>query len=208
MTPTEVKKSSEARISQLGLTANVNLSALEPMDHFSFRNPQDIAKRIQVLAYLYVISFGVKKKQIKPYLTQYNLLDALSKDERKMLKKMFLTKQDKINVLWFAEAIEILGWTIGLWSEVKELDFCNEDRQADKVPQRKDPTDFIENAKLIDRFEIYQMADLIYRLHWNAKRKIIGNLGDNSNDVYSERHKAINWVLGTDENWDEVQADT
>ncbi len=140
-------------------------------------------------------------------MKSYNLLNHATLEEQKILKKWFLTRQDKTNLSWMVEAIEILGWTIGLWPEISEVHFANEDRQADAVPQKKDPTKFIQNAKRIDNNKIYQMADLTYRLHWTSKRENIGELGVNSSSVYKERHKAINWVLGVD-SWDEISADT
>ena len=203
-----MKSKSEAIIEGLGLKPNKNLPDIDRFDESKLREGSEIARRILVLGYLYAISFDVKRKVIKSDLKKHGLYSYLSKDEQKLLSKFFLTKQDKINIDWVPESVEILGWAIGLWKDVPILKQCDEDRQADIIPIRKNPDDFIQTAKLISAVEIYSQADLIYRIHWIAKRDAIGELGIHSNDIYLERHKAINWIINNEINWDDVQTDT
>jgi hypothetical protein len=203
-----MKSKSEAIIERLGLQPNKNLPEIEKIEELNFRNGSTIARRILVLGYLYAISFDVKRKVIKANLNKHGLISDLSKNEQKILSKFFLTKQDKINIDWVTENIEVLGWAIGLWNDIPILKKSNEERQADNIPIHQDPSDFINNAELISKEQIYSQADLIYRLHWIAKRDSIGELGKNSNDVYMERHKAINWIIDNEINWDNVPTDT
>ncbi len=160
------------------------------------------------MGYLYGISFKVKRSKIKEDLKRYGLYNDLSPQEKKVLNSLFLSKQARTDVDWLTEGIEVLGWAIGLWDEFSPLEQCNEDRQADVVALKQDPSDFINNTRLIEVEKILQQADLIYRLHWVAKRAKVGRLGEYSNDIYTERHKAINWVIGIEECWDEIRTDT
>lgn len=95
-----------------------------------------------------------------------------------------------------------------MWEEVNPLEQCNEDRQAEVIALKQDPTDFINRARLITPENIHQQADLNFRLHWIAKRGSIGKIGAYSNEVYTERHKAINWIIGTAAGWDDISIDT
>ena len=190
------------------MVGNPHLPEIEPIDELDYRNAKEIAERILVLGYIYALTFDVEIQVIKEELVFYNLNKALSDYEKKLLSKSFLSKQEKADISWLPEAIEVLGWAIGLWTNILFMEQCDEDRQADNIPIKQDPDGFYRKAKLISKVEIYKMADLMYRMHWIAKRREIGNLGTYSNDVYMERHKAINWIIGINNNWDEIQTDT
>lgn len=208
MNPKELKAKSESIIKGFGLEANPALPLIEDIEQIKLREASDIARRILVLGYLYGISFNVKRSKIKGDLKRYGLYNDLSPHEQKVLSSLFLSKQARTDVDWVTEGIEVLGWAIGLWEEVSPLGPCNEDRQADVVALKQDPSDFINNARLIEVEKILQQADLIYRLHWVVKRAEVSSLGEFSNDIYKERHKAINWIIGIEECWDEIRTDT
>lgn len=208
MTAKEVKQLSEQTIATLGLKAKGSLPMIEDFSSLQFQNPKEIARRIIVLSYIVPISFNVKRSLLRSTLKTYKLDPFLSQKERKLLNKWFLSRQDRIDASWVTESIEVLGWSIGLWDSINPLERCDEDKQAKTLPVKRDPTEFIEGAKLIDKIELYKQADLIYRLHAIAKRKTFGKLKGNTADVYSERHKAINWIINTNMPWDDVVVDT
>lgn len=142
-------------------------------------------------------------------LKQNNLYDFLSNNEKHLLNKWFLTKQDRINVGWYSECIEVLGWTIGLWNEIEYLDVCNEDKLVDKTPNpNQNFQNFITNSKLIDKEKIYSEFDFIYRMHNIAKKEYIGKLNIQTESAYREKHRAILWVVGIENDWDNIITDT
>lgn len=208
MTAKEVKELSERRIEKLGLTVNKNLPTIEKFTKLKFQNGQDIARRILVLTHLIQISFNIKRTKLKNSLREYQLEGFVSGNEKKILTKWFLTKQDRIDASWLSESIEVLGWTIGLWNTIDPLKPCDEDKQILALPLKKNPIEFINSAQLIDKVEIYKEADFIYRLHWTAKRQTFGELKTHHNDIYSERHKAINWIIEKGTEWDDITTDT
>ena len=208
MNPEKLKLKSEKIILNLGLKPNLNLPEIENLNDLKFKTGEQVAKRILSLAYLYGISFNASRKSIQSKLKEYGLINELSNWENEILTKKTLTKQDKINIDWVTESIEVLGWAIGLWNEIPLLDECNENRQADSIIINENPSKFISTSKLIPINEIQEQADLIYRLHWIAKRTEIGRIGKHSNDVYIERHKAINWIIGIGKDWDTINTDT
>ncbi|HEY0741548.1 MAG TPA: DUF4272 domain-containing protein [Chryseosolibacter sp.] len=208
VTALELKSLSEDSIKKLGIKLKIDLPEIEPLSSLSFQEPKDIARRMMVLSYIVPISFNVKRKLLKESLKAFDLQQFLSPKERRLFSKWFLSNQDKINASWVTESIEVLGWSIGLWNKIDPLKRCDEDKQAQALPVKRDPSEFINSAKLIDKVELYKEADLIYRLHWVSKRKKIGQLNDHSEGVYSERHKAINWIINKGTSWDDVSIDT
>lgn len=208
MTSQEIKELSEKKIRELNLNISTHLPQPDSFSSLEFRTAQEIATRIIILTYIVGVGHNAKRKVIREYLRKYNLYQSLSNAENSLLHKWILRKQDKIDSMWASESIEILGWSIGLWNEFDYLTLCNEDRQIEHLPMRKDPFDFISKAKLIDTRRIYIESDLLSRLHWISKRQTFGTLGKNTRDVYSERCKAINWIVDNRQNWDEVNTDT
>lgn len=208
--PNEIKERSEMRIKKYAsLKINNNLPLPNKFDEKGFRDAQEIAQRISILSLLIGLLHKQPRKRIKKLLKKNNLLESLSTNEKKLFNKLWLTRQDKIDIGWFSEAIEILGWTIGLWKNIEILDICDEDKQVENTPHPHDDYNhFIDQAKLIKKTLIYSEADFIYRMYWIAKRQTIGKLKNNSRSAYKERLKAIHWVINKNSNWDEVSIDT
>lgn len=69
----------------------------------------------------------------------------------------------------------------------------------------------LQAAKPRGTQEILDEADLIYRLDWACvDARIKGNEAPASlnADVVVERHMALNWLIGYDDDWDNVSTDT
>ena len=71
---------------------------------------------------------------------------------------------------------------------------------------------FIENAKLRDREEIFDQADLIYRYHWAVRNNDLKGIeipGNLDRSVIMERHYALNWSIDSDKtDWDDIVTHT
>ncbi len=108
---------------------------------------------------------------------------------------------------WQTECAQALAWCIGL-VELDHFQHCDDDL-AQKVPFKTDPSDFIRSAKLRPIAEIQDQSDLLYSMHWYATNcRHPGRDCDLSESIISERRKAIDWVYGVEEDWDEVPMDT
>jgi len=203
----EIKQNSEKTIQDLGFKPNRNLPYSDDISGLSFQSAQNIAKRFIILSYLK--DFSTKnRKEIYSILEKHDLINYLSQKESRTLKARIISDGLINDYKWVGESMEVLGWTLGLWPDLPLYGFCNEKKIKDAVPSEENISQFIQDAHLIDREEIYQYSDLIYRLHWTSKRNEIGMLKGLSRDVYMEHHKAINWVIGIESNWDEVPIDT
>ena len=103
-----IKLESEKIIQELGLIGNPHLPKIESLNELDFRSAKEIAERILVLGYIYALNFDIETQIIKEELVSYNLNDTLSENEKKLLSKPSLSKQDKANISWLPEAIEVL----------------------------------------------------------------------------------------------------
>jgi len=177
------------------------------------RSSIDIAKRILVLSYLcYVAGTDENKSAIINYLKEEDLWNSASKAEKKLFLKKNPTAIEKITISWSIEAVWLLLFTI---NKVEKLDLpqleINLDLIFDRLPEfMADSKAFINSAATRPVIEILSMWDLIYRLHWacrdaelNDKKQFDLNPG-----ILQERHHAINWVINSDKNWENITTDT
>ena len=70
---------------------------------------------------------------------------------------------------------------------------------------------FINQAKLRVKSELLDAADLIYRIDWavvEARLKKTATPGGFISDIVTARHYALNWLIRTAENWDDITTDT
>lgn len=83
---------------------------------------------------------------------------------------------------------------------------------AARTMTERTTTQFIEESELRPIADILDQADLIYRYHWavrNARMKGQQVQADLDPGVTKERHYALNWLIGYNEQaWDHVTTDT
>src|SRR6185436_20065830 len=69
----------------------------------------------------------------------------------------------------------------------------------------------VGEAALRPAAEIVDAADFVYRLHWVVRDNWLHKLpavdGVQAGSV-QERHRALNWLVGYGEEWDDVSTDT
>jgi Domain of unknown function (DUF4272) len=177
------------------------------MDEVTPRSAQDVAGRLSALAYVIGLGFGAKGSDLSEQLQKYDLLPFVSEREKALLSEEVIDDQDKVDMSWQTECAQSLAWCIGL-VELDHFQHCDDDL-AQKIPFKTDPSDFIRSAKLRPIAEIQEQADLLYRMHWYARNcRLAGRDCDLSESLISERRKAIDWIYGVEEDWDEVPMDT
>jgi len=69
---------------------------------------------------------------------------------------------------------------------------------------------FIKSAVIRSSVEILDLWELIYRIHWAIRNVQLNNLAplDVNPSIVFERHHAINWVINSSVNWDDITTDT
>ena len=202
-----IKAESEARLRKLGLAVNPALPLLEDDDELTPVTAEQVARRLLVVVQVIGLGFEAPAESLRAYLREHGLWEDLSNRERAMLEAEEPSEQDRIDATWLTEATQVLVWCLGK----RELDpFVHfDDDLPDELPADEDVGAFITSASLRDRDEILREADFHYRLHWAARNaRSVGNGPRVSESIVRERRRALDWVLGTESDWDEVPLGT
>jgi len=206
--PEQVKADNIALIKSWKIHVVDHLPTLEAEDELVPQAAQSVAKRCIVISHVIGIGFGGKSKKLKQAIEKFDLFGATSAHEKDMLSRRKHTEQEKIDAQWLAECMQSFAWCLGL-DKLEPLQYCD-DELADRFPEPfTDPSEFISGAVLRPFEEIYQQADLHYRLHWAARN---AQLTDTDFPVKEglirERRRALDWVIGVESDWDEVPSNT
>lgn len=154
---------------------------------------------------------------VKDIIEQYDADKMFSPKEKAYLNNPDSTEQEQIQFCWQYENLFVMEWALGLVDGMDKLDYpdhicdvpltvqilneCSSFEEILKKAQRK------SNELLLDE------CDLIFCLDWacvdTRVHKLPAPAGLDSG-VVVERHKALNWLIGADENadWDDVGTDT
>lgn len=202
-----LKEKSNNYLLSVGIDINPNLPLIEGLDEVQPRSAQDVAGRVSAIAYVIGMGFGANRTDLVDYLKKYALWEYVSGYEKTLLQSDVISEQDRINMEWLSESAQVLAWSIGI-VELDHFKHCDDDL-ATKIPYKENPADFIISAQLRPIDEIQEQSDLLYRMHWYARAcNLEGKKCVLSASVILERRKAIDWVYGVKQDWDEVPLDT
>ncbi|CAN7326016.1 DUF4272 domain-containing protein [Variovorax paradoxus] len=178
------------------------------------RTAEATARRALVLNAMLQIAFGAPVSVIKQWIVDNGLDGELAPSERAILEKSgeSLTEQDQTNLYWYIEALWALAWAMG---KVAELPFDRSvgSELASLLPnlqKNEDGSDFLKQATLRPRPELFRMLDLYYRVHWWTRTaRLHGEQsGGVSLDIVMERRKSLEWLLNDVGDWDDVELST
>jgi hypothetical protein len=134
-------------------------------------------------------------------------MDSVSEYEKKVLSMNEVPMQDKNNMAWLCECAQALAWCLRLVN-LNPFRHCDNDLFP-KIPSQSDPSLFIEKAELRPISEIQAQCDLHYRMHWYARNcSLVGQESKLDLEIIMERRKALDWVYGVGESWDDIRMDT
>ena len=208
MTPDAAKAKSESFLREHGIAINSTLPTIETLDELTPQSARSVATRAIVLSYMIRLGFGQSGNRMKQSLVEYGLLDAITPIELDLLDADSITEQDKINCTWLTECVQSLGYCLGL-TELDAFRPCDNNLASRFPAALTDPTPFIESATLRSFDDIYSQADLHYRMHWATRNaRLTGSECPIQEGLISERRKALDWVIGVAEDWDEISMDT
>ena len=205
--PEEVKSQSMARLESLGMSLEEDLPVMEVGEDDCAQLARDVARKAVVLTYLVGIGYGAKPVKIKKAFKDYTLWDFVSDEENALLKKSRFTEQEQINAQWLLEGVQACAWCLNLLEMSPEESYA--DDLASHFPKLyTPPRDFIHHAELRTGAEIFAEADFYYRLHAAAREaREAGREFRISESLIVERRRVLDWVIGSEEDWDEVLND-
>lgn len=145
------------------------------------------------------------EETINRTLRDYELEPYLSPAEKLFIENKNPTREEKAKFSWRFEAYWVLLWALGYVEKLEFPDHVCDFRYAVRLMRQRTRERFISEAKLRSHSEIFDEADLIYRLHWAVRSAlVILNPG-----VVYERHYALNWLIRyVNADWDDISTDT
>jgi len=208
MNGNELKKRSEIRLKKLGIQVPVHLPEIESDDELKPKGAHEVAKKICALGYVIGMGYGACTNDLISKIEKYSLSKSVSPFEWDRLKNpSLLTEQDKINFKWLAECVYAFTWCLSLL-ELKPLEQCP-NNLADLVPPGVPPDVFIDSKSLRDWTELKQEADFYYRFHWYTREcRLTGKESPIGEGIITERRRALDWVIGVSDDWDDMPSDT
>jgi hypothetical protein len=155
---------------------------------------------------------GIEKPNLEEFIKDYNIQDKFSPKEKEFIDAEKLTLQQKMQFTWRYESLWVLLWALGYVKSLKTpVRTCNP-AIAIQIINSKSAEEFKNSAKLREKAEILDQADLIYRYHGAVLDARIKNFPIPANldpGVVQERHYVFNWLLTyRDQDWDNVTTDT
>lgn len=144
-------------------------------------------------------------------LHRYGVQSELTARERKVFEGG-LPKQDLIQVAWQYECVWVLLWALSYVEKLSyPTDICDCDFTIESVARHENMDDFMEHVHLRTDDEILDETDLAFRYDWACVEASIHHesapAGLNP-EVVVERHKALNWLIGYGDDWDNLRSDT
>jgi hypothetical protein len=211
MTALQRKENTERILATYGLVIVDDLPLLEEEHAIILRTSQEIAQRILILTYLNCVATDHSLRQeVMMFLIHQKLWNHVTEEEKDLFHKTELTEGELSTILWRAESIWILLWSI---NKVDELELPNQEVDLQAIfpllPGFFEPTDeFIRTASIRATSEILDQADFVFRLNWALREASLkGSPSTLFNEsIAYERFFAINWVTGMRERWVDSQA--
>lgn len=215
----EIRQFTLERLKNVGITVNLSLPLLE--DSVKVQAIDTIAKRIVILfAFKAMVIYEEDRESIKSFLLK-SYKDYLSHSEYQVLKRLKLSKQDKVKFSWYSESLYALLWSVNIINS-KRMEYPPQEIKIDKHYLDLLPPEepFLEFKSRLDLREIKSLLlelDFYYHLNWIAKKenekKILGFFKKNKSSTYNisvimERRRALEWLIYGESNWNDIVLDT
>jgi hypothetical protein len=202
-----VRDKSRAFCAKRGVDFNPSLPFLDSPEEYSPPDPTAVAARSLVLGYVVCAGHGAPVADVRRNLDHYGLWNSASPAEQELLSRDTLSRQQVIEATWQVECIQVCAWALNL-ANLDHFRQCD-DGLASLFPIQVDPTFFLRSARLRAHTELYQECDLVYCLHWAARdASLNGTKTPVSLEIIQERRRAIEWLVGSERDWDDISMDT
>lgn len=203
----DIKAKNAQYLESLKIPVNKHLPTIESLAEVSPRTAQDVAKRACAMSYVVGLAFRADPQPLIERLKSYSLWDFVTGREKSLLEAEDVTQAEEDELGWLPEGIMALAWSLGL-IEMDNFEYCSDDL-ASKFPFNVDPSDFITKVKLRPLAEIQAQSDLLYQMHWAAVHmRLKGMEMPFDEGVIYERRRAIDWVYGVEEYWEDIPMGT
>lgn len=204
--PQEIKKHSEQII------INAGGKILEWLPTIELPKPRvldEIINRALVLNAMFQLHLNAPKYYITDWIEENSLQSELTSKESTILNSPNkLTNVEHYDLYWSLESLWAIAWATNL---INDLPF-NQQVGAElaglspNLQINEDGYKYSSRMELRSPESIYTMLDLYYRVHWwiNKATKENEPTGDIVLDVIRARRKALEWILNSEIEWDDI----
>jgi hypothetical protein len=206
------KLRSETTLRAEGVPFLAALPVIETTAEALKRPKEEVALRTLCLLLVAAKGEGLGQEIVEGVLEFHELRTYLTPEELAFVFDHSPSQHDRIQFTWRHEAAWTLLWALGFVAQLgKPAQICDVEFAARTMTERT-TAQFIEDSELRPIADILDQADLIYRYHWAVRNALVkGQQVPAALDpgVTQERHHALNWLIGHDEQaWDQVTTDT
>ncbi len=203
----QIKQNSMSTLAEYGLEVPDTLPEIESLSELSPQSSTACARRAIVLGYMVGFGFKANPQALKDSLDSFGLWESCSEYEKGLFQRE-LTQQEVVNCTWLTECIQAFAWAFQL-ADLNHFQHCDDDLSSRFPKPFHDPSSFITEIQLRPIEELFRMADLHYRMHWIAREaRLHGQPCQLHEGIIAERRKALDWIIGVEDNWDEMPMDT
>jgi hypothetical protein len=205
------KNRSDALLRKEGVPVNESLPAIEDESQVRKRKREEIAYRALSLLTVAMKGEGLDSKSTDDVVAQFGLAAHLTPEERRFVRERAPSQDQRSRFSWRYEAAWVMLWALGYVEQLDKPTTECDVRAEIAIMRQRTEQQFITDAKLRPLSEMIEQADRIYRYHWAVvdARLNGGDAGGLNSDVTLERHQALNWLIGyEDQEWDDVTTDT
>ena len=207
-----LKSENYCKAHNVPIYANPNSLFVDPEDKVIIRTRDEVVDRALALCYLGLKSEGLKQEQLDKVDKDYNITAKFSENEKAYVTTKQPSEQQRIDANWRYESLHVMLWTLGFVDTLSYPDqMCNVANDV-KIIYGLTEQQFRQKAKLRNKKEILDQADLILRLNWacvSARIKNQSAPGNLDKGVVFERHHSLNWLINyMNQDWDNVTTDT
>ena len=201
----------EAILKGQRIPINQYLPMIESERETTIRSAQEIAGRLLALAAVAGAASDNNRKAVEAYVGGTGVRQHFTLNEAEFFANPKPEKHAQIQFSWQYECAWVLMWALHLVDD--PLGFPDAPCDVDRVIEAVCTNDDLTTQGVRSKSEILDQADLIYRYHWAVRQAGLDGRDDPGGlhgGVVMERHRALNWLVGynDEDDWDEVTTDT
>jgi Domain of unknown function (DUF4272) len=201
----------ETILEKQGIPINLHLPMIESEQETTIRSAPEIVGRLLALCAVAGIATDENRKAVEEFARDKGAEANFTAMESKFFADPKPAMRDHIQFSWQYEGAWVLLWALNLCDET--LSFTGATCDVQRIIDVVCTSDDLATKSVRSKSEILDQADLIYRYHWAVRQAGLEGKGDPGGldgGVVLERHRALNWLVGynDEDDWDEVTTDT
>jgi hypothetical protein len=196
----------------LGVRINPYLPVIERIEDVAAGAPKSsqVASRLIALMCTATKALSAPRELVDRLLAIAGTLEIFTADERKFFLDAEPHDEESRKHSWNCEPAYVLAWALRVVEDPMRVPDgqCVASEFAARITERGK---LLFDSQLRSPDQLLDAADFIYRLHWTVRDNWLRQLPpplDVDGGVVFERHRALNWLIGTDSDWDNVDTST